>query len=236
MEAAKRPSLCEGARRGTPGGLHTHTHTGEGGIPPAAPTCRAGPGRPRCCRPSAPVPRQFAERVRGGGGLSAPRLGRPRGERDSGVRGKRTLSTLGVPAEGAPSSSRRGCTGYRGGRTSGPPIPVLSLPPRCAPGSLQNAGGVPGQHRHLTGSPRSRGHPASAGTFLSGGHPRRGRVPRGRWGQRREPRPRPGGRGGPGAPRGAGGRQTGSARQQRSPPPPVAGGRRAGTGSRRARG
>lgn len=158
-----------------------HTHGG-GGIPPAAPTCRAGPGRPRCCRPSAPVPRQFAERVRGGGGLSAPRLGRPRGERDSGVRGKRTLSTLGVPAEGAPSSSRRGCTGYRGGRTSGPPIPVLSLPPRCAPGSLQNAGGVPGQHRHLTGSPRSRGHPASAGTFLSGGHPRRGRVPRGAMG------------------------------------------------------
>lgn len=159
-------SRVRGHGGGTPGGLHTHTHTYThslthwgGSLPPPPP---AGPSCPRCGRLSAPVPRQFAERGGGGGGLSAPRLGRPRGERGSDRTGwggwgagQNAAHTWG------PCRRRRAPPGgaARGIGAAGPRLPT----PPLAPASVR-AGLPPKRGRGSGTAPPPHGEPAPADT------------------------------------------------------------------------
>lgn len=161
-------SRVRGHGGGTPGGLHTHTHTHAhihtlthwgGSLPPPPP---AGPSCPRCGRLSAPVPRQFAERGGGGGGLSAPRLGRPWGERGSDRTGwggwgagQNAAHTWGL------CRRRRAPPGgaARGIGAAGPRLPT----PPLAPASVR-AGLPPKRGRGSGTAPPPHGEPAPADT------------------------------------------------------------------------
>lgn len=156
-------SRVRGHGGGTPGGLHTHTHTYTHSLTGGDPSRRPHlPGR--AARAAAASLRRFRANLQSGEEEEA--ASQRRASAGPGASGAQTelvgggggqdrmLPTLGVSAEGA-ELPQAGLHGVSGRQDLGSP-PLLSLPPRCAPGSLQNAGGVPGQRRHLTGSPRRR--------------------------------------------------------------------------------
>lgn len=157
MEAAKRPSPCEGARRGTPGGLHTHTHTGRGD-PSRRPHLPGRAGPPALLPPlsagSAPICRAGKRRRRPLSAAPRPAPGR------AGLRrkGKENAVHAWGPCRRGAELPQAGLHGVSGRQDLGPPHPCP-----LAPASVR-AGLPPKRGRGSGTAPPPHGEPALAGT------------------------------------------------------------------------